>query len=200
MLVVEQNANIALDASARAYVLEVGQVAVEGTSDELRRHEGVRRVVPGLLMAASSCNRSSSGLAAGVDLREPRARARPHLPRDPRRQLRAGRDGDVHDLHRVVAHEPRLLVLAGVRAHARDRVRSAASRSSGPSSARSSTAPEIVIVIVTIGLLIAINGLRRLDLGRRDEGVRQPVPEPHVGHRRRRDLRPGRRHVRRVPR
>ena len=42
MLVVEQNANIALDSSARAYVLEVGKVAVEGTSDELR-HEGVRR-------------------------------------------------------------------------------------------------------------------------------------------------------------
>jgi branched-chain amino acid transport system ATP-binding protein len=43
VLVVEQNANIALDASARAYVLEVGRVAVAGTSDELRRHEGVRR-------------------------------------------------------------------------------------------------------------------------------------------------------------
>jgi branched-chain amino acid transport system ATP-binding protein len=43
VLVVEQNANIALDSSARAYVLEVGKVAVSGTSDELRRHEGVRR-------------------------------------------------------------------------------------------------------------------------------------------------------------
>jgi branched-chain amino acid transport system ATP-binding protein len=43
VLVVEQNANIALEASARAYVLEVGRVAVEGTSAELRRHEGVRK-------------------------------------------------------------------------------------------------------------------------------------------------------------
>jgi len=43
VLVVEQNANIALQASSRAYVLEVGRVVVEGTSDELRRHEGVRR-------------------------------------------------------------------------------------------------------------------------------------------------------------
>jgi branched-chain amino acid transport system ATP-binding protein len=43
VLVVEQNANIALEASARAYVLETGQVAVSGTSDELRRHEGVRK-------------------------------------------------------------------------------------------------------------------------------------------------------------
>jgi branched-chain amino acid transport system ATP-binding protein len=43
VLVVEQNANIALETSERAYVLEVGRVAVEGSSDELRRHEGVRR-------------------------------------------------------------------------------------------------------------------------------------------------------------
>jgi branched-chain amino acid transport system ATP-binding protein len=43
VLVVEQNANIALEAAARAYVLEVGRVAVEGASDELQRHEGVRK-------------------------------------------------------------------------------------------------------------------------------------------------------------
>ena len=43
MLVVEQNANLALASSQKAYVLEAGKVAVEGTSDELRRHESVRR-------------------------------------------------------------------------------------------------------------------------------------------------------------
>ncbi len=43
VLVVEQNANLALAASERAYVLEVGRVAVQGSSDELRRHESVRR-------------------------------------------------------------------------------------------------------------------------------------------------------------
>jgi branched-chain amino acid transport system ATP-binding protein len=43
VLVVEQNANVALDASKRAYVLEAGRVAVEGTSEELRRNESVRR-------------------------------------------------------------------------------------------------------------------------------------------------------------
>jgi branched-chain amino acid transport system ATP-binding protein len=43
VLVVEQNATIALDVASRAYVLEVGKVAVEGTSDELQRHEGVRK-------------------------------------------------------------------------------------------------------------------------------------------------------------
>jgi branched-chain amino acid transport system ATP-binding protein len=43
VLVVEQNAEIALSVSHHAYVLEVGRVAVDGTSDDLRRHEGVRK-------------------------------------------------------------------------------------------------------------------------------------------------------------
>jgi branched-chain amino acid transport system ATP-binding protein len=43
VLVVEQNARIALDVASRAYVLEVGKVAVDGTSDELARHERVRK-------------------------------------------------------------------------------------------------------------------------------------------------------------
>jgi branched-chain amino acid transport system ATP-binding protein len=43
VLVVEQNANLALEASARAYVLEVGKVALSGTSAELRRDESVRK-------------------------------------------------------------------------------------------------------------------------------------------------------------
>jgi branched-chain amino acid transport system ATP-binding protein len=43
VLVVEQNANVALAHAARAYVLEVGNVVVEGTSDELRANESVRK-------------------------------------------------------------------------------------------------------------------------------------------------------------
>ena len=43
VLVVEQNAVLALEASARAYVLEVGKVAVEGETNALRRDESVRR-------------------------------------------------------------------------------------------------------------------------------------------------------------
>jgi branched-chain amino acid transport system ATP-binding protein len=42
VLVVEQNASIALEVSRRAYLLEVGRVALEGESEELLRHEGVR--------------------------------------------------------------------------------------------------------------------------------------------------------------
>ena len=43
VLVVEQDARIALRASQRAYVLEVGRVALTGTSDELQGDESVRR-------------------------------------------------------------------------------------------------------------------------------------------------------------
>jgi branched-chain amino acid transport system ATP-binding protein len=43
VLVVEQNARIALDVAHRATVLEVGRVAVEGTADDLRADESVRR-------------------------------------------------------------------------------------------------------------------------------------------------------------
>ena len=42
-LVVEQNANVALEHAERAYVLEAGRVAVEGTADELRGNESVRK-------------------------------------------------------------------------------------------------------------------------------------------------------------
>jgi branched-chain amino acid transport system ATP-binding protein len=43
VLLVEQNAVLALEAASRAYVLEVGRVALEGESGELRRNESVRR-------------------------------------------------------------------------------------------------------------------------------------------------------------
>jgi len=43
VLVVEQNAALALAYAARAYVLEVGHVVVSGPSEELRANESVRR-------------------------------------------------------------------------------------------------------------------------------------------------------------
>jgi branched-chain amino acid transport system ATP-binding protein len=43
VLVVEQDARIALSISRRAYVLEVGRVALTGSSDDLRDDESVRR-------------------------------------------------------------------------------------------------------------------------------------------------------------
>jgi branched-chain amino acid transport system ATP-binding protein len=43
ILLVEQNARLALDMSSDAYVLEVGRVAVSGASADLRGNESVRR-------------------------------------------------------------------------------------------------------------------------------------------------------------
>jgi branched-chain amino acid transport system ATP-binding protein len=47
MLVVEQNANLALEIASRGYVLEAGQIATSGTSTELMRDEAVRRAYLG---------------------------------------------------------------------------------------------------------------------------------------------------------
>ena len=47
VLVVEQNAKLALRSSSRAYVLEVGRVALEGPSAELVENESVRKAYLG---------------------------------------------------------------------------------------------------------------------------------------------------------
>lgn len=47
MLVVEQNANLALGMAGRGYVLEAGQFVVEGTAEQLKGDEDVRRAYLG---------------------------------------------------------------------------------------------------------------------------------------------------------
>jgi branched-chain amino acid transport system ATP-binding protein len=47
VLVVEQNAKLALRSSSRAYVLEVGRVALEGPSADLERNDSVRKAYLG---------------------------------------------------------------------------------------------------------------------------------------------------------
>jgi len=47
MLIVEQNANLALDIASRGYVLESGSIILEGTADELRSNEAVREAYLG---------------------------------------------------------------------------------------------------------------------------------------------------------
>ena len=47
VLVVEQNAKLALRSSSRAYVLEVGRVALEGPSAELEQNDSVRKAYLG---------------------------------------------------------------------------------------------------------------------------------------------------------
>jgi branched-chain amino acid transport system ATP-binding protein len=48
MLVVEQNAGLALEIAHRGYVLEVGRIAVTGDSDELADNDDVRRAYLGI--------------------------------------------------------------------------------------------------------------------------------------------------------
>jgi branched-chain amino acid transport system ATP-binding protein len=47
MLIVEQNANLALGIAKRAYVLETGEVVASGTADELKSDDAVRRAYLG---------------------------------------------------------------------------------------------------------------------------------------------------------
>ncbi len=47
MLVVEQNANLALELASRGYVLEAGHIVLSGTSDELRSNDAVREAYLG---------------------------------------------------------------------------------------------------------------------------------------------------------
>jgi branched-chain amino acid transport system ATP-binding protein len=43
MLLVEQNATLALDLADHVYLLETGRVVISGTSDVIRNNEAVRR-------------------------------------------------------------------------------------------------------------------------------------------------------------
>jgi branched-chain amino acid transport system ATP-binding protein len=47
MLVVEQNANVALDLADRAYVLEAGETVLSGDADDLRHDDAVRKAYLG---------------------------------------------------------------------------------------------------------------------------------------------------------
>lgn len=47
MFVVEQNANLALDIADRAYVLEAGQIVLDGSASDLRADDAVRRAYLG---------------------------------------------------------------------------------------------------------------------------------------------------------
>jgi branched-chain amino acid transport system ATP-binding protein len=47
MLIVEQNANLALDIASQAYVLETGTIAASGAAEDLRNDEAVRKAYLG---------------------------------------------------------------------------------------------------------------------------------------------------------
>ncbi len=47
MLIVEQNANLALDIAARGYVLEAGEIVASGSAGDLKADEDVRKAYLG---------------------------------------------------------------------------------------------------------------------------------------------------------
>ena len=47
VLMVEQNANMALSIADRGYVLSTGEIVLEGTASELLRSEGLKRAYLG---------------------------------------------------------------------------------------------------------------------------------------------------------
>jgi branched-chain amino acid transport system ATP-binding protein len=47
MLIVEQNAAMALELAERAYLIETGRIVLSGSADELRRDDSVRRAYLG---------------------------------------------------------------------------------------------------------------------------------------------------------
>ena len=48
VLLIEQNANVALRLADRGYVMELGAIVLEGTGDELLHNDGVRKAYLGM--------------------------------------------------------------------------------------------------------------------------------------------------------
>ncbi len=81
VLLVEQNALMALEVARRAYVIETGRIALAGPAGELKTNEQVRK--PPTWVRASQSRRGAARTAA------PRARRRAHARRPGRVPSRA---------------------------------------------------------------------------------------------------------------
>ena len=81
VLVVEQNAHLALQVARSAYVLEVGRVALAGTSGELREHESDPPELPRLLDERDLTQRQADRRCCSCGRLNRRARGGGRLPR-----------------------------------------------------------------------------------------------------------------------
>lgn len=66
ILLIEQNANLALSISDRTYVLENGEITLTGASKDLRHHEGVKKAYLGEILEHISEEAIQSFQAAGL--------------------------------------------------------------------------------------------------------------------------------------
>ena len=105
ILLVEQNAAMALDLADHAYLIETGRIVLSGSASEMKNNDAVRRVLSRLLGPVAPMDAflhqvlaglATGGIYASVALALVMIYQATHL-----RQLRAGRDGDVLDLHRL---------------------------------------------------------------------------------------------------
>ncbi len=158
MLLVEQNAAMALELADHAYLIETGRVVLSGTADELKRNDAVRRVLPGLLMEALPAP-GPRGPRHRRHLRQPGARAGDDLPGDAPGELRAGRDGDVLDLHRLEPDQRRHAVLVGVLADGRRSPSLLGVLIERIVIRPVENAPVLAVVVVFIGLLVIFNSV-----------------------------------------
>ena len=76
IVVVEQNATLALRAAKHAYVLETGRVVLGGVAADLQANESVRRSYLGVLATAAAWLTSSSRSSAGSPPAASTARSR----------------------------------------------------------------------------------------------------------------------------
>ena len=99
VLLVEQNANLAMQIAHRVYLLETGRIVASGDAETIARRRHHPQGVPGVLMDRLLRRpRSSACRQGGVRAGRPRPRHR--LPRHRPPQLRPGRDGHAVGVHR----------------------------------------------------------------------------------------------------
>ena len=117
MLLVEQNAALALDLADHAYLMETGRlVTVRPGARPARRREYPQSL--SRILRATNGTVSASGTGGSRDRRHlclHGARRGDDLPGDRPSEFRAGRDGDVLDLHRLATHPMGLSVLGRLR-------------------------------------------------------------------------------------
>ncbi len=191
MLLVEQNANLALEIAHRVYLLETGTIVASGSSEEISARRQHPQGLPGVLTHGTLPPVLLRRPLVGSGVRAARPRPGRGLPRHRPPELRARRDGDVRHVPRLADVPTRGASPCGWRrssawASGSSWGRSPRWRSSDPSGddRRSPCSWS------RSRLFLALNSLAVDDLGRAAAGDHaQPVPEradrlrPHLRRR-----------------